>query len=35
MKKFATDEDSGILLKNNEIKDIIKVTISLDNRRTL
>ena len=35
MKKFATDEDSGILVTNNEIKDIIKVTISLDNRRTL
>ena len=35
MKKFATDEDSGILVANNEIKDIIKVTISLDNRRTL
>ena len=35
MKKFATDEDSGILVTNTEIKDIIKVTISLDNRRTL
>ena len=35
MKKFATDEDSGISVTNNEIKDIIKVTISLDNRRTL
>ena len=35
MKKFATDADSGISVTNNEIKDIIKVIISLDNRRTL
>ena len=32
MKKFGTSEDSGISVTNNEIKDIIKVIISLDNR---
>ena len=32
LKKITTSEGSGITLKKNEIKDIIKVIKSLENR---